>query len=189
MTNNLDLNTFNIHTPETLEPFRISLGGAEVITPDLKNGVLRLFAKLGVVMADKPVSERQLVKIINGHPDSHGKKLLLNILTVSFNDEELPASPQDALETAPEPVPAANPTPHAEDSPPIIVTDTAHPVKVPYRRAGQVSIYEGQVAAAISKGGSYRAISIMLLKKGLKISHTSISRRIKERQDASKPRN
>lgn len=83
-----------------------------------------------------------------------------------------PLNQQDTIE---------NPTQEHHTNP-VIVTITDSPIKVPYHRRAQITIYDPIINEAIADGGSLRAIAGRLKEQGIIISHMTISRRKKEFQ-------
>jgi hypothetical protein len=82
------------------------------------------------------------------------------------NDKDTPETP-------------APPLPKQLDLDKSVVPDTkGKPVKPPYHRHGQSTIYDPYIDKAIAAGGSLRSIKSALLEQGIAVSHMTISRRI-----------
>lgn len=183
-TETINLTAFRIITPSDGEKYRLLLGSIEVEAKTLKFGVIKLFNKAGIIPGGTHGVEYQLIDIIKGCPASRQRDWLLSILD-NQKFKELPPLPTKPYHKPLERQESQTTDVKEVKQPtPVIVTDSQHPVKVPYRRRGQTTIYDPIIDAAIEKGGSYRAIAADLLNQGISICHMSIKRRKEEKNDA-----
>lgn len=180
-----DIQTFRIITPADGDgQYRLMLGHKVITSKTLKIGVLNLFNQFKGISDNGYLAVNELYDFIIKYPQSYQQTLILNILRPDGPGTPRPTSDHHhTLSEAPE-----LPSPPATEGEVAIgnVTHGATPVKVPYRKKGQSTIYDPLIDAAIELGGSSRAISRYLLEKhSLIISHMSIKRRIDEKSEVS----